>query len=114
MSVRQLIPCERVSEHFSSQMGLPLSAGTVHTFKEEAYTLLERYEIWVQEQIRDARIIHCDETGIVVSGKRVWLHVASNERYTLYYPHEKRGKAATDAAGVLNKAGGVLIHDHAD
>ena len=46
MSVKQLIPCERVSEHFSSQMGLPLSAGTVHNFKKEAYNLLEPYEAW--------------------------------------------------------------------
>ena len=33
MSVQQLIPCERLSEHFASQMGVPLSAGTVHNFK---------------------------------------------------------------------------------
>jgi transposase len=112
MSVQQLIPCERVGEHFASQMGLPLSAGTVHNFKEEAYKLLEGYEAWVKEQIRGSKIIHCDETGIVVGSKRVWLHVASNGQYTLYYPHEKRGKEATDEAGVLGGAGGVLIHDH--
>jgi len=112
MSVQQLIPCERVSEHFASQMGLPLSAGTVHNFKEEAYNLLEPYEIWVQEQIRNSKIIHADETGIVIEGKGVWLHVACTGLYTLYYPHEKRGKAATDEMDVLNAQGGILIHDH--
>ena len=112
MSVQQLIPCERVSEHFASQMGLPLSAGTVHNFKEEAYNLLEPYETWVKEQIGGSKIINCDETGIVVAGNRVWLHVACNDRYTLYYPHAKRGKEAMDAAGVLGGEGGVLIHDH--
>jgi transposase len=112
MSVRQLIPCERVSEHFASQMGLPLSAGTVHNFKEEAHNLLEPYEAWVQERIRNSKIIHSDETGIVIEGKRAWLHVASNDQCTLYYPHEKRGKAAMDAMGVLGAEGGVLIHDH--
>ena len=112
MSVWQLIPCERVSEHFASQMGLPLSAGTVHNFKEEAYKLLEPYETWVKGRIRDSKIIHCDETGIAVEGKRVWLHVASNDLYTLYYPHKKRGKEAMDEAGVLGGEGGVLIHDH--
>jgi len=112
MSVQQLIPCERVSEHFSSQTGLPLSAGTAHNFKEEAYNLLEPYEARVKEQIRGSKIIHCDETGIVVDGKRVWLHVACNEQYTLYYPHEKRGKEATGEARVLDGEGGVLIHDH--
>ena len=67
LSVQQLIPCERVSEHFDSQMGLPLSAGTVHNFKEEAYNLLEPYETWVKGQIRDSKIIHADETSIVVN-----------------------------------------------
>ena len=112
MSVQQLIPCGRVGEHFASQMGLPLSAGTVHTFKEEAYTLLEPYEIWVKEQIRNSKIIHDDETGVVIEGKLAWLHVASTEQNTLYYPHEKRGKAAMDEMGVLGAEGGVLIHDH--
>jgi transposase len=112
MSVHQLIPYERVSEHFASQMGLPLSSGTVHNFKEEAYNLLESYEAWVKERIRHSKIIHCDETGIVVEGKRVWLHVASNDQYTLYYPHRKRGKNATDEAGIFDLEGGVLIHDH--
>jgi len=83
MSVRQLIPCERVSEYFSSRMGLPLSAGTVHNFKEEAYKLLERYETWVKEQISNSKITNCDETGVVADGKRVWLHAACNERYTM-------------------------------
>jgi transposase len=112
MSVHQLIPCERVSGHFASQIGLPLSSGTVHNFKEEAYKLLEPYETWVKEQIRNSKIIHCDETGVSVEGKRVWLHVASNSQYTMYYPHSKRGKEAMDAAGVLNGEDGVLIHDH--
>jgi transposase len=112
MSVQQLIPCERVSEYFARQMGLPLSAGSVHNFKEEAYTLLEGYETWVKAQIRESKIIHCDETGIAIEGKRVWLHVASNNLYTLYYPHEKRGKIAMDETGVLSGEGGVLIHDH--
>jgi transposase len=112
MSAWQLVPCQRVSEHFASQMGLPLSSGTVHNFKEEAYNLLEPYETWVKEQIRNSKIIHTDESGVVVEGKRVWLHVASNSQYTFYYPHRKRGKVAMDEAGVLDGDGGVLIHDH--
>jgi transposase len=84
----------------------------VHNFKEEAYNLLEPYEVWVKERIRKSKIIHCDETGIVVGGKRVWLHAACNDAYTFYNPHCKRGKEATDEAGVLSGEGGVLIHDH--
>jgi transposase len=63
MSVQQLIPCERVSEHFASQMGLPLSSGTVHNFKEEAYRLLEGYEVWVKEQIRGSKIMSLPPSG---------------------------------------------------
>jgi len=36
-------------------------------------------------------LVHADETGINVDGKRIWLHNASNEKWTLFFPHLKRG-----------------------
>jgi hypothetical protein len=41
MSAYQMILCERVGEHFSSQLNLPLSSGSVCNFKQEAYAKLE-------------------------------------------------------------------------
>jgi hypothetical protein len=38
--------CERVSEHFTNQINIPLSAGSVCNFKEEAYNKLEWFEVY--------------------------------------------------------------------
>jgi transposase len=112
MSVYQLIPCERVSEHFSSQVPIPVSSGSVCNFKQEAYKKLEWFEQWVKERLKSEKILHCDETGINIGGKRVWEHNASSLEYTLYYPHEKRGREAMDTIGVIPGTKAILIHDH--
>ena len=57
-------------------------------------------------------VLHADETGINVNGKRLWLHNASSLNCTLFHPDEKRGKEAMDAMGVLPAFTGTLVHDH--
>jgi transposase len=112
MSCEQLVPCERVSEHFASQMNLPVSAGSVCNFKKEGYERLEKFEEWVKGRLVLAPVLHCDETGININSSREWVHVLSNDECSYYYPHTKRGKEAMDAMGVLPEACGVLMHDH--
>jgi transposase len=112
MPVHQMVPCERVSEHFANQINIPISAGSVCNFKREAYSGLDWFEGWVTGKLQGEAVLNCDETGINIGGKRVWLHNVSGEGYTLYFPHEKRGKEAMDAMGTLGKAQGVLVHDY--
>ncbi len=45
--------------------------------------------------------MHLDETGCYVNGKRQWLRVTSNKRYTHYFVHEKRGSQAIEENGIL-------------
>jgi transposase len=112
MPVHQMVPCERVSGHFASQINIPLSAGSVCNFKEEAYTKLEWFEGRAAGKLQGEAVLNCDETGINTGGKRVWLHTVSGEGYTLYFPHERRGKAGMDAMGALGGAEGILVHDY--
>lgn len=60
----------------------------------------------------ESLLIHSDETGINVNGKRMWLHCAVNERWSYFYPHEKRGSEAMDFIGILPNFTGTLAHDH--
>jgi transposase len=53
-----------------------------------------------------------DETGIKVDNNRHWLHVLSNEWYTLYFSDKRRGKEADKDIGILPIYSGVLVHDH--
>ena len=57
-------------------------------------------------------MIHVDETGINTGGIRSWLHNVSNDRYSYFYPHAKRGGAALDEMGILPNYHGILCHDH--
>ena len=52
-------------------------------------------------------MIHADETGINIGGKRHWLHGASNDRLTWLAPHAQRGQQAMDAIGILPRFNGA-------
>ena len=112
MSQYQLIPYERIRDHFQDQMHIPISAGSVFNFNKEAHERLEPFEQWAKTKLAKSGLMHADETGINVGGKRHWLHCASNASLTLFYPHAKRGTVAMDEMGILPFFKGVLCHDH--
>ena len=112
MSQFQLIPYKRVEDYFSEQMKLNISVGTFFNFNKQAYELLERFEQIVKEKLIASTRINADETGININGKRIWLHTACNDKWTHFYPHEKRGSVAMNEIGILPKFKGTLCHDH--
>jgi transposase len=112
MSQQQLIPYERICDYFRDQCGIPLSAGSVFNFNQEAFELLERFESMARQQLIAQALLHADETGINVNGDGVWLHSLSNDRWTLFFAHARRGAEAMIAMGVLEHFRGTLCHDH--
>lgn len=112
LSQFQLIPYERVADYFINEASIPISVGSLFNFNQEAYELLEEFDELAKQKLIQAALVHADETGINVNGKRLWLHNASNELWTYFYPHEKRGSEAMDAIGILPDFRGTLIHDH--
>lgn len=112
MSQFQLIPQDRVKDYFHDQVGIPLSKGSVGNFNVLAYNLLEGFEQGARSQLISSLRNHSDETGINVSGKRLWLHSLSNDQVTLFHPDEKRGQEAMDRMDILPHYKGILVHDH--
>jgi transposase len=112
LSQFQLIPYERVADYFINEASIPISVGSLFNFNQEAYALLEGFDAIAKQKLIEAALVHADETGINVNGKRIWLHNASNERWTYFYPHQKRGSEAMDEIGILPHFRGTLIHDH--
>ena len=112
LSQFQLIPYDRVRDHFADQLQIPLSAGTIFNFNRQAFNALEHFDQWVKSQLSASALMHVDETGININGKRHWLHCASNLSYTHYFPHEQRGTEAMDEIGIIPLFTGVLCHDH--
>jgi transposase len=112
MSQFQLVPYNRVEEHFQDQVGIPISAGSVYNFNKDVYDKLEIFEAIIKSKLIESGLCHADETGININGKRRWLHCVSNNWWTYYLPHEKRGFAAMQEMGVLPYFKGILCHDH--
>ena len=112
MSQYQLIPYNRIEDHFRDQMGIPISAGTINNFNKDAFERLEPFEAWVKSQLSASPLIHSDETGINIGGDRRWLHNVSNDNFTYFYPHPKRGCAAMNEMGILPTYQGIICHDH--
>ena len=76
---------------------IPASIGSLFNFNQEAYDRLETFDsLSEKEKLIASEIIHADETGMNVNGKRFWLHNACNDRWTYFYRMKKRGSEAMD------------------
>lgn len=112
MSQHQLIPYNRIEEHFQEQLQIPVSNGSIGNFNKEAYDRLEGFDEWLRKQLILSPLVHVDETGINIGGVRRWFHNVSNDLYTCFYPHPKRGGEAMDEMGILPEFQGIMCHDH--
>lgn len=66
---------------------------------------------WIKSQLKKKHLMHCDETGMRVNGKNVWLHNAFTSEYTYQTVHQKRGSEGMNAARILQHFFGIFVHD---
>lgn len=114
LSQYQLLPYERIREYFTDQLNIPLSSGSLFNFINTAYSKLEETQALdiIKANLIKEKVLHTDETGININGKRQWLHNASSLDWTYLSAHEKRGHDAMDAIDILPHFKGVMCHDH--
>jgi transposase len=112
LSQHQLLPYKRIQQYFEDQLQIPLSEGSIYNFNVAAFKQLVGFEQHSKKKLAQAAVAHADETGVNINGKRHWLHCTSNEAWTHYYPHAKRGTLAMDDIGILPRFQGILCHDH--
>jgi transposase len=106
------IPMERTCEILSELYGSPFSEGTLlETCEQVAEAVTPVDERAKEHLIQTEAVVHLDETGSRVAGQLHWMHVASTETVTHLEMHEKRGKLAHDAIGILPKRIGWVMHD---
>jgi len=109
----QFIPLERPCEIFADLYGHPVGEGTLVAATHEMAEAVKPANTQVKAQLRVAEpVVHCDESGLRVTGKLQWLHVASTERLTSYAVHAKRGSEALEAIGIVPTLAGRAVHDH--
>ena len=88
-----------------------MSEGTLQTLVQRCAERLEPVEAQIKAALTQAEVLHQDETGLYVAGKRQWMHVSATEQLTHYAVHAKRGYEALDAIGILTDFHGVSVHD---
>ena len=106
------VPVERTTEIFADLVQHRVSEATVLKASEQLERCIEPSTTAVKARLRDAAVLHVDESGLRVVGKLHWLHVASTERLTSYEVHAKRGHEAMEDAGILRAFKGTAVHDH--
>ena len=103
---------ERTTEVFADLVQHHLSEATVLKASEHLDTCIAPSTEAVKGLLRDAEVLHVDESGLRGRGTLHWLQVASTERLTSYEVHAKRGPEAREAAGILGPFRGTVVHDH--
>lgn len=108
---QQLLPLARAAEVMVDLLGVQMSEGTICTLLQRCASHLTDVEHQIKDALVQAEVIHQDETGLSVLGKRYWMHVTSTETLTHYHVDASRGKDALEAIGILPQFQGISIHD---
>lgn len=111
LTQQQLLPLARACEVMSDLLGLQMSEGTVGELIQRCSRQLAPVEDKITAALTQAEVIHQDETGLVVAGKRHWMHVTCTPTLTHYHVHASRGHPALEAIGILPQFTGISIHD---
>ena len=109
--VGQFLSKKRTAQALAELFGTPVSEGTVTAMTRRAADGLDGFLDIVRDRIAGSEVAGFDETGLRVAGSLHWVHCARTDRYTLITCQTKRGKQGIDAAGVLDRFGGIAVHD---
>jgi len=110
-SAYQLLPQKRTVEVMNDLFGVKLSEGTLNNAIQQAHSNLGTTEEAIKQAMKDSPVMHLDETGMYVNGKRFWEHSCSTPLFTHYFCHPKRGGDAIKEGAMLNEYLGRIVHD---
>jgi transposase len=110
LSAYQFLPIKRTVQALAL-FGVALSCGTLDNFRKAAALDLVVFMATLKASVRKAISAFFDETGIKVSGKNHWIHVASTEFLSYFHLDTKRGVDAHTAIDILPTFEGVAHHD---
>jgi transposase len=112
---QQFVPYARVREVFADLFGAALSVGTLVNLVRLGAARLHGVDEEIKSALRQAPVLHHDETGLRVVGaegaRLEWTHVTCTPTLTHYARHRARGAAALEAIGILPGYEGVSVHD---
>ena len=107
----QMLPLKRVQDHFTSLIGRVISPATMLKYVTNFSETLEFWEQCTIDQALKAGVMHIDETSMRVNKKTFWVHTYSCGDLVLQFIHPSRGRDAINDIGILERYGGVIVHD---
>lgn len=108
---QHLLPLARTCEVLQDLLGVSMSEATVCSLIERCAQNLCGVQAPIKQALSQAEVIHQDETGLYVNGRRHWMHVTSTPTLTHYLVHASRGQEALKAIGILTGFTGTSVHD---
>ena len=109
---QHFVPVERTAQIFEDLLNHRVAEATIIKAGQELSGCVAPATAAVKTELRQAEVLHTDESGLRVHGKLHWLHVAATDRLTDYEVHARRGQAAMEDAGILPAFQGTMVHDH--
>jgi|SRR5665647_54381 len=89
-----------------------MSAGTVVNIRTRLSGMLDDTVKAIKQKLFESGVLCVDETGVRVNGKLNWVHIFTNDMYTLFEHNSKRSAHCEDEDGILALFTGILVHDH--
>ena len=108
----QLLPYARLCETLRDLFNVPVSEGTLANMVRQAGHLAQESVDQIRDALGASAVVHFDETGMRRNGRTNWMHCACTPSMSLFTLHDRRGREAMDAAGVLPGFAGTAIHDY--
>ncbi len=107
----QFVPLARTQECVEDLFGHRPSQATIVNAVATCARALVPIELEIKGAITKSQVVNFDETGTRSENKLNWIHSASTPKLTFFCSHEKRGKDAIDAIGILKSYFGNAVHD---
>ena len=85
-------PYEKIQDQLQTCFGLHVSQGEIALLIERTATLVGDKWNEIVQAVKEGKIVHCDETGWHINGKKVWAHTFANDYAVLYEISSTRGK----------------------
>ena len=100
----------QVEELLKDLLGIDIALGTVSNTEERVSAALEQPVEEAKAYVQEQAVVHADETGHKVAGKKAWVWTAVTRFVSVFLIRASRGaEAAKELLGVA--FGGILVSD---
>ena len=107
----QYVPVARGAQLLGALTGVGVSCGFMAGVRAKAAGLVKELFMPVALRVlRDARVIHVDETPARAAGQLAYVHVKTTDQVAVFHTGD-RSAATIDADGVLEHFSGIIVRD---